>query len=184
MGVGVGEALVIGVILTPLVVPRLVVWLVPPRWSRLANRAGAVLATLTAGVLTFTIYQVSRTAEPARWMLALLLASGLLLLGWLHSDTLLYATSFGLGFALVQVTGLAGGSATLAAPDTHRARITALVVALFEIGGECGSTLLHPIVAQHGLGRALTALAAILLILALPALLRPRDRLPRWMTLA
>lgn len=112
------------------------------------------------------------------------LASGLLLLGWLHSDTLLYATSFGLGFALVQVTGLAGGSATLAAPDTHRARITALVVALFEIGGECGSTLLHPIVAQHGLGRALTALAAILLILALPALLRPRDRLPRWMTLA
>ncbi len=83
VGVGVGEALVIGVILTPLVVPRLVVWLVPPRWSRLANRAGAVLATLTAGVLTFTIYQVSRTAEPARWMLALLLASGLLLLGLL-----------------------------------------------------------------------------------------------------
>ncbi len=109
------------------------------------------------------------------------LALGLAALGQLHQPTLLYATASALGFALVQVTGLASGAATLLSPDSHRARVTALVLLTFELGGELGGLTLHPLIAAHGLPSTLLGLAAGLALLALPWLLLPSQRLPGWL---
>jgi predicted MFS family arabinose efflux permease len=111
----------------------------------------------------------------------LALSLGLLALGQVATPDLLYLTAGFLGFALVQITGLAGGSATLSTPDSHRARVGAWVLVLFELGGELGGVTLRPLIAQHGLALVLAALAAPLALLAVPWLLLPSQRLPAWL---
>ncbi|MBL9006167.1 MAG: MFS transporter [Myxococcales bacterium] len=111
------------------------------------------------------------------------MAAGLLGLGFLQTEQALYLIAATLGFALVQITGLSGGSATLSAPDSHRARIGALVLVLFELGGELGGYILRPLIAQHGLPTVLTALAISLCALGLPWLIAPSRRLPAWLRL-
>lgn len=111
------------------------------------------------------------------------LALGLLALGALHHPDLLYATATALGFALVQVTGLSSGTATLGCPDSHRARVSALVFLTFELGGELGGHTLHPLIAEHGLQPVLLGLAAGLTLISLPWLVWPSSRLPAWLSL-
>lgn len=111
------------------------------------------------------------------------LALGLLALGALQRPDLLYATATALGFALVQVTGLSSGSATLGCPERYRARVTALVFLAFELGGELGGHTLHPLIADHGLQAILWGLAGGLALLSLPWLLVPTPRLPSWLSI-
>lgn len=111
------------------------------------------------------------------------LALGLSVLGPLRGADALYATLVVLGFALVQVTGLAGGTATLACPDPKRARIGALVWVAFELGGELGSHTLRPLIIQQGLSTVLWGLAGLLFAIALPWSLIPTARLPAWLRL-
>lgn len=108
---------------------------------------------------------------------------GLLGLGLLHSEHALYLTAALLGFFLVQITGLAGGSATLSVADSHRARIGALVLVLFELGGELGAWILRPLMVQHGLPSVLCVLSALLALGAIPWLARPSSRQPAWLRL-
>ena len=111
------------------------------------------------------------------------LALGLVALGHLRGPDALYVTITLLGFALVQVTGLAGGTATLACPDAKRARIGALVWVAFELGGELGGHTLRPLIMQQGLPTVLGGLAALLVGIALPWSVIPTTRLPAWLRL-
>ena len=108
---------------------------------------------------------------------------GLLGLGLLHSEQALYLTAGALGFFLVQITGLAGGSATLSVADSHRARIGALVLILFELGGELGAWVLRPLMVQHGLPSVLCVLSVLLAVGAIPWLALPSSRQPAWLRL-
>lgn len=111
------------------------------------------------------------------------LAIGLLGLGWLPEPDALYLVALGLGFALVQITGLAGGSATLSTANSHRARVGTLILVLFELGGELGGFALHPLLARYGLSATLSGLAVGLSLVAVPWLLLPSQRLPSWLRL-
>lgn len=112
------------------------------------------------------------------------LALGLAALGTFHQADLLYATATALGFALVQVTGLSSGTMTLISPGSHRARVTALSLLAFELGGELGGYSLHPLIADQGLAKVLLGLSAALALLSLPWLLLPAARLPSWLRLS